>query len=450
MVGLSIPWITDRKVYCSIAVVVVRLQSACQQTSATIPRKSILPLVTCETVRRFLPLQPCSSVRSFRRTWKMASPIPLGLDPLKMLETLSKLPPDEQEELVQRVTEDMNDLDVQSGRIHSKDVMVGRFRQMRAECVREGGYMADQTLPGIQMGFSVGADTKPSSTSTSLSSLKPMICDEQDVGTTHRGRYLCGWVAVDDAFFGIASSVLMLEDVTGNLVEIAVYDLVDSALSPRERQYRVAAQFPKRKPIVVMEPYYKMRMDGTIGVRVDDPNEILEWSDVPTTLATWKQLGNTFFQGVNAHNGGRGALGCYQRALASIQPEIHDIAVLLTNAATCRFKRSDYTTAVQLSGAAVHLDPTYFKGWLRLAAALSETGVERGSSVVSRVVSQARKVLPTLSRGQEDLLERLVSKANLISRSIARSRCRSGALTLERLDLCFPTETRSKMQKQKL
>ncbi|KAF1785797.1 Tetratricopeptide-like helical domain [Phytophthora cactorum] len=243
-------------------------------------------------------------------------------------------------------------------------------------------------------------DAKPTSGLRSLRDLKPMVGKELELGTTHRGRYLCGWVAIDDAFFGIASSSLLLEDVTGYLVEIAAYGLVDTELPPHERQRVVAGKFPKGRPIVVLEPYYKVRMDGSEGVRVDEADEIIPWRDVPTDLMSWKNLGNEFFSTLNSQNEGRGALACYQRALEAVKSETHTLAILLTNLATCRFKVEDYAVSIQLSGAAVHLDPTYFKGWYRLASALATVDLserkEYSDFLPQLVVAQARKALPSL------------------------------------------------------
>ncbi|GMF20332.1 unnamed protein product [Phytophthora lilii] len=79
--------------------------------------------------------------------------------------------------------------------------------------------------------------------------------------STHQGRYLCGWVAIDDAFFGIASTSFLIEDVTGYLVEFAAYGLVNEELPPQERQRGLASKFPKGQQIIVVEPYYKVRLD---------------------------------------------------------------------------------------------------------------------------------------------------------------------------------------------
>jgi hypothetical protein len=32
--------------------------------------------------------------------------------------------------------------------------------------------------------------------------------------------------------------------------------------------------FPKGRQLAVIEPYYKLMLDGTYGIRVDNPNEV--------------------------------------------------------------------------------------------------------------------------------------------------------------------------------
>ncbi|KAL4086145.1 hypothetical protein PRIC1_014767 [Phytophthora ramorum] len=337
----------------------------------------------------------------------MAFPLSMGFAPMSE---------EEQAEFMENTVDDIEEVQEQEAR--TQEEMIQRFKNMRAMFVRPGGFFAEQMMRGefpsdtVQVGFSLNADTKPKSSMRSLRTLKPMTVQELDLGTTHRGRYLCGWVAIDDAFFGISSSSLLLEDVTGRLVEIAAYGLVEIDLPPTQRQRALASGFPKGKPIAVIEPYYKVRMDGSVGIRVDDAQELVPWRDVPTDLISWKKLGNEYFSALNTQNQGRGALACYQRSIEAVQPEAHTIAVLLSNLATCRFKMGDYVSSIQLSGAAAHLNPGYFKGWFRLASALAENEAkaQRGGEVchplvVARVVARARHVLPCLSPQEQQMLE---------------------------------------------
>ncbi|EEY67663.1 uncharacterized protein PITG_18172 [Phytophthora infestans T30-4] len=306
------------------------------------------------------------SVRSWRLpvrgpNLRLSHRFGFSCDPAMLLAILAGLSEAGQPEL----WDEDSDEDEQTQSLSTQEGMVQRFKMMRARFVRPGGIFGEQILAGnLRTGRLSLDDAKSASDARSLRDLTPMTGKELELGTTHRGRYLCGWVAVDDAFFGIASSSLILEDVTGYLVEIAAYGLVDTELPAHERQRVVAGKLSKGRPIVVLEPYYKVRMDGSVGVRVDEAEEIIPWQDVPTDLMSWKKLGNEFFSTLDSQNDGRGALACYKRALEVAQSEVELLAVLLTNIATCRSKVEDYAAIIQLSGAAVHLDPTYFKdGW---------------------------------------------------------------------------------------
>ncbi|GMF28839.1 unnamed protein product [Phytophthora fragariaefolia] len=323
----------------------------------------------------------------------MALPLPTGFDPSKMMQFLASLPEEEQTGLLQGAMDQLGDFQQRAAKSRTREGLVQRFREARARFVRPGGIFAEERRAGqmkpdgVQISLS-NTDAKPNLDMKSLKSLQPMISQELVVGTTHRGRYLCGWVAVDDAFFGIASSSLLLEDVTGQLVEIAAYGL----------------------------PYYKVRQDLSEGIRVEQPMEMIPWREVPTDLEGWKKLGNEFFSVLNSVNEGRGALACYKRAIQQMKEEVGKIAVLLNNIATCRCKVGDYKAAVQLAGTAVHLDPSYVKGWFRLASALadqSETS-QGGSMLATRVVAHACKTIP-LSPKERRLLEGTLKKNDSIT-----------------------------------
>ncbi|OWZ09022.1 hypothetical protein PHMEG_00018340 [Phytophthora megakarya] len=339
----------------------------------------------------------------------------MSFDPFKVMELLSALPEDEQKQVMQEAMDQMDDLQEQAIASSTQEGLVQHFKSMRKKNVRPGGICAEEILrsrtsssPLHEVRFTTG-DAKPNSTTKSLKSLKPMTAKELQLGTTHRGRYLCGWVAVDDAFFGIASTTLLLKDVTGYLVEIAVYGLVDTNLPNHEKQHFVATKFPKGTPIVVIEPYFKVRQDMTEGVRVDQVNEIVSWNDVPVDLTSWKKLGNDFFLVLNAVNEGQGVLACYQKAIEAAQPDVSELALLFNNLAACRYKVGDYATAIQLAGVSVHLEHSNIKGWFRLASALVEAKTEGTNwsvrSIAERVVAHACRVIPSLTSKQTKLLE---------------------------------------------
>ncbi|RMX65724.1 hypothetical protein DD238_004754 [Peronospora effusa] len=321
----------------------------------------------------------------------MAFPFQMGLESTKMMEFLASLPEEELENFLQSVNDTADEFHEQNLQSKTQEGLIERFKKMRTKFTRPGGVYADLGFDAVTRIAFTSGDAKPKTNMRSLRTLKPMIVKELDAGTTHYGRYLCGFVAIDDAFFGVSSASLLLEDVTGRLVEIAVYGLVDANLSSHEKLYIVGHKFPKGHPIVVFEPFYKVRMDGSLGIRVEQATEIAPWQDVPTDMVTWKKLGNDFFSVLNTQNEGCGALACYQRAIQAMQPELRTLVLLLNNLATCRFKMGDFATSIQLSGVAAHLDPSYFKAWFRLASALVEKGPK---SIAASVVAHVQYNLP--------------------------------------------------------
>ncbi|OWZ21821.1 hypothetical protein PHMEG_0003573 [Phytophthora megakarya] len=89
------------------------------------------------------------------------------------------------------------------------------------------------------------------------------------------------------------------------LVEIAAYGLVDPELSPFEKQHALASRSLKATD-------YCVRQDMSEVIRVEQPQEMIPWRDVPKDLETWKKFGNEFFTGLNMVNKGQGALTCYK------------------------------------------------------------------------------------------------------------------------------------------
>ncbi|KAE8879532.1 hypothetical protein PF005_g19449 [Phytophthora fragariae] len=178
----------------------------------------------------------------------MAFPFPMNLDLAFALSVLAGLSEGESdgEHFSEDDSDDEDEVDEGAYPLNTQEGMIRRFKTMRARFVQPGGIFGEQIFAGnVNVRSFTINETKPDSDMKPLQSLKPMTAKELELGTTHRGRYLCGWVAVDDAFFGIASTSLILEDVTGYLVEIAAYGLVDPDLPPHERQCILSRQFPK-------------------------------------------------------------------------------------------------------------------------------------------------------------------------------------------------------------
>lgn len=244
----------------------------------------------------------------------------------------------------------------------SREGLIERFFKKRAEM----DTMQARRNRGMYLCLS-SSDAKPKSKiRRSLDGLSPMLISDLKVGVTHRGHYLCGRVGIADAFFAIMSGTFLLEDIAGDLVEIAVYELQEHQVS------QISRFFPVGRTIAIIEPYYKRRTDFTFGIRVDEPREIVSWS-LPMTTGAWKDLGNEFMHRVPQH--GQGALLCYEAALKEVTSTSFSLLQsLLTNLSICRHSFGEYMEAVRLAAMAFVIDPSVLKPKYLLSKSLLALG----------------------------------------------------------------------------
>ena len=104
---------------------------------------------------------------------------------------------------------------------------------------------------------------------------------------THRGRYLLAKVTDVSGFWCISSGSVLLEDINGMVVEVAVYNTDES---------KFPQNFHLGRELCIMEPFYKVRADGTVGIRVDKPETEIFDHPWPRSSVDWKELGNKFIK----------------------------------------------------------------------------------------------------------------------------------------------------------
>ncbi|CAE7039664.1 RPAP3 [Symbiodinium sp. CCMP2592] len=255
-------------------------------------------------------------------------------DPAKVMELLGSMSEKDREAIMKQATERMGDLFGGGGGGAPKNALE-RFqakRRANAEKMaqRPGDYAANMT-------FSQSWDTKPQG--EVLGSLSMMRVSELCVGTTHRGCRLVGTVAEDPDF--IASAAFVLEDIFGDYVEVAVYNV------PAEAAMQL---YCKGRVLSIAEPYYKIRADGTDGIRVENPAELQE-THLPRSAVSWREIGNQFFKSKKVDS----ATECYARGLRA-HPEV-PVAMLLSNRALCAAKALRWLLALRCASVATLLDP---------------------------------------------------------------------------------------------
>ena len=106
-----------------------------------------------------------------------------------------------------------------------------------------------------------------------LASLQPVAVAELQPGHTHRGCVLRGRLIVPP--LALRGLVTLLEDDAGGVVKLVVYNLLPPGgdLSAAQRERTAARVLPKHARLAVLEPLFIL-LDGTYGVRVDDPREL--------------------------------------------------------------------------------------------------------------------------------------------------------------------------------
>ena len=133
----------------------------------------------------------------------------------------------------------------------SRKKKIAMFNKLvAAESVRVT--LTTNTLDFMKKGC--GGDSVP------LSSLRPVPLAELEVSKTHRGCVTYCRIATRVLQF---TSIMVLIEDKSAIVDLAVYGATDEK------------EFKEGRMIAIKEPYYKIRHDGTKGIRVDDPNDII-------------------------------------------------------------------------------------------------------------------------------------------------------------------------------
>jgi len=118
-------------------------------------------------------------------------------------------------------------------------------------------------------------ERKTKTSSVDLNALEPITISELQVAQVHHGRVLYCRTITPCTF--MQSAMTLVEDSAGDIAEIAVYN------APRVHRLQDAQRYLyKDRAIAIKEPFWKVRADGTLGIRIDDPDDLILDIDVPT------------------------------------------------------------------------------------------------------------------------------------------------------------------------
>lgn len=253
--------------------------------------------------------------------------------------------------------------------------MVSQFREARLKS-------ADLTADNF-ISICNSQDTKPRTRRPirTIKNIHPLLIQHLSVGETCRQRFLCGTVAIEDAFFTDATS-LLLEDISGMLIPVSIYNIPDASTA------KASSIFPKGCHVAIIEPFFKRRSDMTNGIHVEDSREVVEWN-MPKKCMEWKEPGNGFMRSQPPTQDG--ALICYNAALERVPQSFlqskAEPAALMTNISVCKRKSKEFLHSVRYAAVASGLDPSNVKARCLLEESILEMGISSGIRDISMATS---------------------------------------------------------------
>lgn len=169
------------------------------------------------------------------------------------------------------------------------------------------------------------------SSSGGMSDLVPISANALRIYAQHPGRVLRGEVVTPPVV--IKSAQFMLKDERDSIVQVAVYGALTMGFEGGIRAIQQAdSLFSVGTLLAICEPYFKTQADGSVGVRVDDPMDVITLSSLGPpggdTIEGWKREGNVHFTRSEYDE----AMWCYDRALA-VLGKTHGGVSVLTNLA---------------------------------------------------------------------------------------------------------------------
>ncbi|GLC48877.1 Mitochondrial import receptor subunit TOM70 [Pleodorina starrii] len=246
-----------------------------------------------------------------------------------------------------------------------------------------------------------------------MESCTPISVSELRVGVTHRGRVLRGKL--------IARPVLMtglstlLEDENGDVVRLAVYNLIP-ALGGLAGMVAGAKALPEGRAVAVLEPFFKRMADGTTGVRVDNPLELVFLDSLdPADAASLQDDGRRHFQAAEYD----AAETCYSRALLRM-PDAGAtgtdlLVIVLNNLSAALLNLGDAPAALHAAAAAAAVRPDGSKAHYRAAMAAARMGP--GLALAARAeLHRAAECMPDGGPGSDEW-ERMVADVGPIPRA---------------------------------
>ena len=175
--------------------------------------------------------------------------------------------PEYQEVLYKMLNGDMNDL-----RMPDQQRQVPQTRNGQIEAHMKLWRESEGMTEGqVMKNTSDSVRKQPSASVPDVSTLRPISISELELARNPcRGRVLFCTIITPPVL--MASAMTIVDDANGDIANLAVYNITNA-----KKKLCVG------RKIGIIEPFYKIRADGTAAIRVDNPGEIRYGVEPPLT-----------------------------------------------------------------------------------------------------------------------------------------------------------------------
>lgn len=173
----------------------------------------------------------------------------------------------------------------------------------------------------------------------SLAGLREISLKDFKRNHVHRGAYIRGTLCTRAQALVSLQSIFRDKDDT--ITYISFYNMLGQNPTPEA----VDSLLPRGTEVIIVEPFLKTRADGTFGIRVDDPKDVIFGADLvlPVSPGEMAVEGSKLYKAKNYAE----SLICYEKALALRAKQSENIlSTLLSNAALCSSKTSSEPQAL--------------------------------------------------------------------------------------------------------
>lgn len=224
-----------------------------------------------------------------------------------------------------------------------------------------------------------------------LRDLLPIHCSSLVPGVVHERRLLRGTLIVHPIFMTAVHTVL--EDEVGGVVWLSLYLKAQSNQRTLNRE-GAKKLFCQGAKLAVLQPYYKLAMDGKYLIQVKDFFQNVVFLDAVGHCDTvgWRKEAKAHFSQYQFKE----ALHCFSKAIEG-HSESSIAAVLLSNCASALLAKNDFRCSLLFAVASISVTDSKFRPFYSAGFALK--GIGRHDLVYSCVENCLRLKAPlTFSR----------------------------------------------------